>query len=152
MLTIVPYTPKYTQIFRDLNIAWITEHFEVEEKDKELLEHSQSTIIDQGGYIFIGLWNDIPVGCFALIKKTEHRFELGKMAVDKTYQGLKIGQKMLEYAINFSKNKNWKVLDLYSSTKLKIALHIYKKYGFINVPLEHNMEYLRSNIKMELTL
>ncbi|WP_299324935.1 GNAT family N-acetyltransferase [uncultured Maribacter sp.] len=152
MLSIVPYEAKYTQKFKDLNIAWITEYFKVEAKDKKLLEHSQSTIIDKGGYIFIGLWNNEPVGCFALIKKTHNRFELGKMAVDKTHQGLQIGQKMLAHAINFSKNKNWETLELYSSTKLDTALHIYKKFGFINVPLEDNLEYLRSDIKMELTL
>ncbi|TDS13491.1 acetyltransferase (GNAT) family protein [Maribacter caenipelagi] len=152
MLSIVPYEPKYTQNFRDLNIAWITEYFKVETKDKELLNHSQSIIIDKGGYIFMGLWNNEPVGCFALIKKTDNRFELGKMAVNKKHHGLQIGQKMLTYAINFSKNKKWKTLELYSSTKLDTALHIYKKFGFKNVPLEDNLEYLRSDIKMELTL
>ncbi|WP_036153671.1 GNAT family N-acetyltransferase [Maribacter forsetii] len=152
MLSIVPYEPKYTQNFRDLNIAWITEYFKVEEKDRELLEHSQSTIIDKGGYTFIGLWNNEPVGCFALIKKKSNRFELGKMAVDKNHQGLKIGQKMLAYAIEFSKTKKWETLELYSSTKLDTALHIYKKFGFKNVHLENNLEYLRSDIKMELTL
>ncbi|WP_282076032.1 GNAT family N-acetyltransferase [Maribacter aquivivus] len=152
MLSIVPYEPKYTQKFKDLNIAWITEYFKVEAKDKELLEHSQSTIIDKGGFIFMGLWNNEPVGCFALIKKTDNRYELGKMAVDKTYHGLQIGQKMLAYAITFSKNKNLETLELYSSTKLDTALHIYKKFGFKNIPLEDNLEYLRSDIKMELTL
>ena len=152
MLSIVPYEPKYTQKFKDLNIAWITEYFKVEAKDKELLEHSQSTIIDKGGFIFMGLWNNEPVGCFALIKKTDNRYELGKMAVDKTYHGLQIGQKMLAHAITFSKNKNWETLELYSSTKLDTALHIYKKFGFKNIPLEDNLEYLRSDIKMELTL
>ena len=38
MLTIVPFETKYTQIFKDLNIEWITEYFKVEEKDRELLE------------------------------------------------------------------------------------------------------------------
>jgi GNAT superfamily N-acetyltransferase len=152
MLTIVPFETKYTQNFKDLNIAWITEYFIVEDKDRELLETSQYSIIDKGGYIFMGLWKNEPVGCFALIKKTNKRFELGKMAVNKSHHGLQIGQKLLMYAIDFAKNKNWDTLELYSSTKLDTALHIYKKYGFINVPLEDNLEYLRSDIKMELTL
>lgn len=152
MLTIVPFETKYTQNFKDLNIAWITEYFIVEDKDRELLETSQYSIIDKGGYIFMGLWKNEPVGCFTLIKKTDKRFELGKMAVNKSHHGLQIGQKLLMYAIDFAKNKNWGTLELYSSTKLDTALHIYKKYGFINVPLEDNLEYLRSDIKMELTL
>ena len=147
MLTIVPFETKYTQNFKNLNIAWITEYFIVEDKDRELLETSQYSIIDKGGYIFMGLWKNEPVGCFALIKKTDKRFELGKMAVNKSHHGLQIGQKLLMYAIDFAKNKNWDTLELYSSTKLDTALHIYKKYGFINVPLEDNLEYLRSDIK-----
>ena len=92
------------------------------------------------------------MGCFALIRKNKERYELGKMAVSKSYHGLQIGQKLLLYAIDFAKNKNWNTLELYSSTKLDAALHIYKKYGFIETPLEDNLDYLRSDIKMELKL
>lgn len=152
MLTIVPFETKYTQIFKDLNIEWITEYFRVEEKDRELLENSQAAIIDKGGFIFIGLWHNEPVGCFALIRKNKKRYELGKMAVSKSYHGLQIGQKLLLHAIDFAKNKNWNTLELYSSTKLDAALHIYKKYGFTETPLEDNLDYLRSDIKMELKL
>ena len=121
MLTIVPYQPKYAQNFKELNLAWITEYFFVEEKDRELLDNCESSIIEKGGYIFIGLWNNVPVGCFALLKISEFNFELGKII-------------------------------LYSSTKLETALHIYKKLGFKEVSLENNNFYLRSDIKMELTL
>tara|TARA_R110000782_G_scaffold167634_1_gene259843 strand:+ start:2190 stop:2648 length:459 start_codon:yes stop_codon:yes gene_type:complete len=152
MLTIVPYEPKYTQNFKELNLAWITEYFIVEEKDRELLNNCESSIIDKGGYIFIGLWDNEPVGCFSLLKISEVNFELGKMAVSKSHQGLKIGQDLLVFAINFARSKNWNTLLLYSSTKLDAALHIYKKFGFKEVTLENNNIYLRSDIKMELIL
>ena len=42
-------------------------------------------------------------------------------------------------------------LILYSNTQLKPAIHLYKKYGFIEVPL-NSSEYQRSNIKMEINL
>tara|TARA_R110002074_G_scaffold61561_5_gene148775 strand:+ start:16269 stop:16727 length:459 start_codon:yes stop_codon:yes gene_type:complete len=152
MLTIVPYESKYTQNFKELNLAWITEYFIVEEKDRELLNNCESSIIDKGGYIFIGLWDNEPVGCFSLLKISEVNFELGKMAVSKSHQGLKIGQDLLVFAINFARSKNWNTLLLYSSTKLDTALHIYKKFGFKEVTLENNNIYLRSDIKMELIL
>ena len=152
MLTIVPYEPKYTQNFKELNLTWITEYFIVEEKDRELLNNCESSIIDKGGYIFIGLWDNEPVGCFSLLKISEVNFELGKMAVSKSHQGLKIGQDLLVFAINFARSKNWNTLLLYSSTKLDAALHIYKKFGFKEVTLENNNIYLRSDIKMELIL
>jgi GNAT superfamily N-acetyltransferase len=152
MLTIVPYESKYTQNFKELNLAWITEYFIVEEKDRELLNNCESSIIEKGGYIFIGLWDNEPVGCFSLLKISEVNFELGKMAVSKSHQGLKIGQDLLVFAINFARSKNWNTLLLYSSTKLDTALHIYKKLGFKEVTLENNNNYLRSDIKMELIL
>ena len=152
MLTIVPYEPKYTQNFKELNLTWITEYFIVEEKDRELLNNCESSIIDKGGYIFIGLWDNEPVGCFSLLKISEVNFELGKMAVSISHQGLKIGQDLLVFAINFARSKNWNTLLLYSSTKLDAALHIYKKFGFKEVTLENNNIYLRSDIKMELIL
>ncbi|WP_419211163.1 GNAT family N-acetyltransferase [Maribacter sp. X9] len=152
MLTIVPFESKYAQSFKELNLAWITEYFKVEDKDKELLENCEASIIKKGGYIFISLWNNEPVGCFTLLKQTEEEFELGKMAVSKAHQGLRIGQHMLTFAIDFSKKRNWKKIVLYSSTKLDTALHIYKKFGFKEVELEKNLIYIRSDIKMELTL
>lgn len=152
MLTIVTFEPKYAQIFKELNLVWINEYFIVEDKDIELLENCEASIVKKGGFIYIGLWNNEPIGCFAFLKHSENHFELGKMAVSKSYQGLKIGQKMLAYAIEVGKSKKWKRIDLYSSTKLDTALHIYKKFGFKEVPLESKVTYLRSDIKMELIL
>lgn len=152
MLTIVPYQSKYAQSFKELNLAWINQYFTVEEKDKELLDDCEASILKKGGFIFIGLWENTPVGCFSFLKHTIGYYELGKMAVSQSHQGHRIGQKMLAFAIDFAKNENWKKIDLYSSTKLDTALHIYKKFGFKEVSLEKNVIYLRSDIKMELIL
>ncbi|MBQ4915541.1 GNAT family N-acetyltransferase [Maribacter sp. MMG018] len=152
MQKIIPYEPKYAKAFRDLNLLWLNKYFKVENKDTELLNNCQENIIDKGGYIFIALLNEIPVGCFALIKKNETSYELGKMAVSEKYQGLKIGQKMLAYAIDFAKQKDCKKIELYSSTKLDTALHIYKKFGFKEIELEEPLPYARSDVKMELII
>lgn len=152
MLKIVPYEAKYGDIFRDLNLAWLEHYFYVEEKDFELLNDSQSSILDKEGLIYIGLWNQKPVSCYSLLKKGDGIYELGKMAVDEEYQGLKIGQAMIAHAIALGKSKVWKRIELYSSTKLNPALHIYRKYGFKEVALETNSPYARSDIKMEIIL
>jgi len=41
-----------------------------------------------------------------------------------------------------------KKIVLYSNTSLQPALHLYRKFGFKEVPMEHS-EYKRSNIMME---
>ncbi len=150
-VTIIPFEEKYSTIFYDLNIEWLQTFFYVEDHDKEVLSNPQSYIIDNGGYIFFAIYNEEIVGTFALINLKEG-FELSKMAVSPNYRGLKIGQKMMEYCIEFSKNKKWDKILLYSSRKLENAIYIYKKYGFAEVTVEENCPYERCDIKMVLNL
>ena len=95
--------------------------------------------------------NNEIAGTFALMKMNKGIYELAKMAVDEKYQGHKVGNKMMEFAIGKAKNLRAEKLILYSNTTLAPAIHLYEKYGFVEVPLEHS-EYKRSNIRMELAL
>ncbi|WP_276166567.1 GNAT family N-acetyltransferase [Zobellia alginiliquefaciens] len=151
-IKIIPFKTAYAPIFKELNHKWIEQYFSVEPMDIYLLENCQEHIIDKGGYIFFAQKDDNIEGCFALLPVNNTTFELGKMAVSSEFQGLKIGQKMLSFAIEFAKDKSLETLILYSSTKLDNALHIYKKFGFKEVPIEKHVEYARSDIKMQLTL
>ncbi|WBU88882.1 GNAT family N-acetyltransferase [Cellulophaga omnivescoria] len=151
-LTFIPFLPKYAKTFKNLNLEWIKKYFEVEKKDIELLNNCEENIINKGGYIFFAKIEDTIVGCVAYIKIKENVYELGKMAVSENYQGKRIGQELLNYAINFAKEKQWEQVILYSSVKLTNALHIYKKIGFKEIPLEPNVVYKRSSIKMRLNL
>lgn len=138
--------------FKKLNVAWLEKYFYVEPKDEELLSDCESSIIANGGFIFMASYEGTIVGCFSLIPYKHNHYELGKMAVDPNYQGLKIGQQLISYAIGFAKQKKWDAITLYSSTKLPTALHIYRKYGFKDIELEKDLPYLRSDVKMELNL
>lgn len=149
---IIPFKKEYSTYFKDLNVDWLQKYFVVEPHDADLLDNCEASIINNGGFIFFTAINTKIVGCFALIKKEGNIYELGKMAVSPEYQGRKIGQKMMDYALMFGKEKNWEKIILYSNTKLVNAIHIYNKYGFTKVPLEKNTPYLRSNIKMALNL
>lgn len=147
---IVPFESRYSTIFRDLNVAWLKSYFHVEPKDTYLLENCEKAIIAKGGHIFFAKYRNEIVGCFSFIRLNNTVYELGKMAVDPKFQGLKIGQKLLSFAIDFAKMKHWTKIVLYSSTKLDTALYIYRKQGFKEVVLEKDLPYIRSDIKMEL--
>lgn len=151
-LKIIPFEPKHAVHFKDLNVTWLEKYFYVEPKDEVLLSDCENSILGIGGYIFMAAYEDDIVGCFSLIPYKENHFELGKMAVSANYQGLKIGQELLIFAIDFARKNNWNAITLYSSTKLPTALHIYRKYGFKEVELEKDLPYARSDIKMELNL
>ena len=151
-MKIIPFESHLAPVFKALNIAWLEKYFYVESKDREILENCEEYIIAQGGFIFFAESEAQLAGCFSLIKMKEGVFELGKMAVDPAFQGQKLGQKLMEFAIDFGRQQGWSKIILYSHTKLGPAIYIYRKFGFVEIELEKDTPYLRSNIKMELVL
>lgn len=150
-IKIISYHYEYAKAFYELNIEWLKTFFYVEPFDEEVLSQPEKYIIDKGGYIFFALKNNTVVGTVALMPTQKHGIlELTKMAVSPEERGQKIGQQLLQYCIDFSRSKNLKALLLYSNTKLENAIYMYRKYGFIELELEENSPYKRSDIKMLL--
>ena len=148
---IVPYNSAYAKDFYELNIEWLKTYFYVEPFDEEVLSKPETYIINKGGHIFFAILEDEVVGTVALMPtKTSGVFELTKMAVSPNHRGHKIGQKLMQHCIDFSKDQKFKGLMLYSNTKLENAIYIYRKYGFVEIPMEPNSPYKRGDIKMEL--
>ena len=152
-VTITNYQSSLSRHFYDLNIEWLKTYFYVEPFDEEVLSKPEKYIINKGGLIFFAFLGNDVIGTVALMPTLEpDTYELTKMAVSPNYPGYKIGQKLMQHCINFAKKNEYKTLLLYSNTKLENAIYIYKKYGFIELPLEVNSPYKRSNIKMKLDI
>ena len=150
-IEIIEYRDELAQYFKDLNVAWLEKYFYVEPIDKEVFSDPKSYIIDNGGNIFFATVNGNVAGTFALIKQADGSFELSKMAVDEKYQGQKIGNHMLAFCLDKAKEFGTDKVILYSNTKLGPAIHLYKKFGFVEVPLD-DVDYMRADIKMEKVL
>jgi len=151
-MKIVPFNKIYTQAFYDLNVEWLETYFYVEDYDKEVLRNPQHYILDAGGHIFFALKDGEVLGTVALLQRGEDTFELTKMAVSPNQRGKKIGQQLMQFCIDFAKENKFKKLFLYSNTLLENAIYIYRKFGFIEVPVEPDSPYERSNIKMDYPL
>ncbi len=150
-IKIVEYNSKYAKSFYDLNIEWLKTFFYVEPFDEEVLSQPEKHIINKGGHIFFVLKDDVVVGTVALMPTEEVGvLELTKMAVSPETRGQKIGQKLLQFCIDFGKSQQLRALLLYSSTKLENAIYLYRKYGFKELELESDSPYKRSDIKMLL--
>ena len=147
-IEIIPYSNDLKEAIKILNYEWLEKYFRVEQSDIQSLSNPNEEIIDKGGFIFYAKLNDEIVGTASLLKKTEDIFELGKMAVSEKAQGHKIGTLLLEHCLQFARQKQIRTLILYSNTKLKSALHLYRKYGFSEIKLDEGL-YERANIKME---
>ena len=138
--------------FKALNIEWLNTYFVVEEIDEKVLSHPQTEILDKGGFVFMVTLAEETVATFAYIKKAEGIYEFTKMAVKPLLRGKGIGNRIMQFAIRFAEQHHWKKILLYSNTLLENSIHLYRKYGFIEVPLEKDTIYSRGNIKMELSL
>lgn len=150
-IKIIAFDDSLKKHFAELNVAWISKYFAIEPKDEQVLSNPQQFILQNGGFIFFATFNNNIAGTAALIKTGEKVYELAKMAVSDAYQGNKIGNALLHYCIAKAKQLDAGKIILYSNTILGAAIHLYKKFGFKEVPLE-NADFKRSNIKMELNI
>lgn len=146
------YTPEDADAFKALNIEWLDKFFVVEPIDEEVLSHPKKAILDKGGHIIMAEIDSELIGTFAFIKKEDKLFEFSKMAIAPLHRRKGFGNTMMQFAIQFAEQHHWNKIILYSSRRLENSIHIYRKYGFVEVELESNSHYARSDIKMELIL
>jgi DNA-binding MarR family transcriptional regulator/ribosomal protein S18 acetylase RimI-like enzyme len=149
---ILEFDERFAGDFARLNYEWIEQWYEVEEHDREQLDHPVEHIIAPGGRIFFARIENEIVGTVALIELNEDSFELAKMAVTSRYRGYGIGEKLMAACIEGSRDANKKSIILESNTRQIPAIKLYEKYGFHEIPLDPNTPYARANIRMELIL
>ena len=147
-IEIIDFAENLQESIKKLNYEWLEKYFFIEQGDTVSLSNPKKQIIDKGGYIFYAKLNTEIVGTASLIKKADRIFELGKMAVAGNAQGKGIGTMLLEHCLKIAKRKRIAKLILYSNTRLESAIHLYQKYGFVEIELEKGL-YERANIKME---
>lgn len=140
--------------FRELNEAWISKYFRVEEKDRITLGDPETYILKKGGQIFMAEWDGELVGCCALLRMSATTMEVAKMAVDERYRGQGIGRSVLRTVIDYARENCLHRLYLETNHTLTPALKLYHSMGFRPVPEDRLMksEYRRADVFLELWL
>jgi putative acetyltransferase len=152
-ITIRLFQPGDANAFRELNEAWISKFFRLEEPDRIQLSQPED-ILRAGGQIVMALAGEERIGCCALVFIKPGVFEVAKMAVSESYQGRGIGRRLLEYTIAQAKALGAHTLELGSNSRLANAIHLYESLGFRHLPPERiePSPYARANVFMELHL
>ena len=146
------FKKEYKSDFETLNLQWIKKYFKVEEEDSRILKNPESYVIDGGGQIFFALKDGKAIGTAAMVLTKERIFELSKMAVDSSYQGLGIGRKLINECISFAKKKSADEIFLITNDQLLPAMELYYSSGFeLDEDYDDN-RYERGNTKMKLLL
>lgn len=147
---IIEFDPRYAKQFADLNYQWIGEAYGIEQHDHDILDHPAEAVIDPGGQIFFAIDGDSVAGTVAMIPFEDDAFELTKMSVDPQFQGRGIGDDLMRACIEFTRTSDRTRIILESNTKQAAAIRLYRKFGFQEIPLDPNSQYVRANIRMEL--
>ena len=152
-ITVVPFHPKYAADFRRLNLDWIERLFKVEAPDLKVLDDPGRAIIAPGGMIFFALEGDAVVGTVAMIRVTDDRYELAKMAVPTTHQNRGIGGLLGNACkIWLTQQPTIRTVFLETNSKLANAIHLYQRLGFRHAPWPHPSDYARGDVYMELKI
>ncbi len=109
-------------------------------------------IVAPEGQIFFVIDEGSVFGTRAVIPHGPGVHELAKMAVAPEVRGRGYGDLLMEAAVEFSRRAGASRMVIVSNTRLAPAISLYRKHGFVEVPLESNQRYERADIQMEREL
>ncbi|HEV7331966.1 MAG TPA: GNAT family N-acetyltransferase [Flavisolibacter sp.] len=148
---VIDYRPEHQADFERLNRAWIEKYFRMEERDTYVLRNPEEAILQKGGAILMATYDGVVAGTVALLKVSNEEYEFSKMAVDEGYQRRGIAEALSYAALEKAKELGAKKVSLFSQTSLAPAIHLYRKLGFVEVPMNSRL-YQRADIKMEIVV
>ena len=151
-LEIIDYRPEHQRYFESLNRAWIEKYFWMEERDTYVLQNPEESILQKGGAVLMATFNGEVAGTVALKKVAEEVYEFTKMAVDERFRRRGIAEALSYASFDKARKLGAKKVILYSNRILTPAITMYHKLGFAEVPIEKDIVYKRSDIKMEIDL
>ncbi|MEM9931741.1 MAG: bifunctional helix-turn-helix transcriptional regulator/GNAT family N-acetyltransferase [Bacteroidota bacterium] len=151
---IIPYdSSKHKQAWHDINEAWISQYFIMEEVDHAVLRDPEGYLINTGGHILMAEFEGQAVGACGLLKMDhpEYDFELTKMGVTPQAQGLGIGYLLGIAALYKAREAGARCVYLETNDALGPAISLYRKLGFEDVE-GRDSPYDRCNVKMAIKI
>ncbi|KQL41090.1 hypothetical protein AN960_05815 [Bacillus sp. FJAT-25509] len=107
---------------------------------------SEFLMNSNGGELWVAEVNGEIVGSIAITKANESVAQLRWFVLDEKYQGLGIGKKLIETALNFCKENEFEHVFLWTVSTLETARYLYKKYNFTLTEEKPNFEWTGSEL------
>lgn len=149
-MKVVPYDPKYKEAFIQMNEAWISEMFVLEPEDIRVLSSFEQSLA-RGGQIFFSLDDSGEVlACCMISPLPNGEWEIEKFAARGMYTGTGAGRACLKACIDYAKEKRVEKIVIVSNHKCVHALHLYRKHGFVEIPVDREkFPFQRADIAFE---
>jgi putative acetyltransferase len=149
---VLRYREELRSAFERLNREWIEAYFVLESADREILGDPRRKILDPGGQVFFVLEGGDVQGTCAVLRHSAEECEIAKMAVAPAARGRGYGDLLMEASLAFAREIQSHRVVIVSNTVLEPAIRLYRKHGFVEVPLASDGRYRRANIRLELEL
>lgn len=152
-MKIVSYDEKYKNDFIEMNKAWISEMFEIEDEDIRELENIEP-YIENGGQIFFAIDdNDAVLACCMIAPREDGDWEIMKFAAKGMFTGTGAGSACLKACIEYAKKSQLDKIIIVSNRKCVQAVHLYQKFGFIEISVDKGkFPFERADIAFEMRL
>jgi putative acetyltransferase len=151
-IRIVPYREEFRAAFEQLNRDWIESYFVLEDADRAIFADPSTAVLGPGGQIFFVLEGDTVLGTCAVLRHSSTEVEIAKMAVTPAARGRGLGDLLMEASADFARKTGATRMSIVSNTVLAPAIRLYRKHGFVEVPLVADGRYQRANIRLERDL
>jgi putative acetyltransferase len=148
-MRILPFEPRHSDAWRELNVAWISKDFTLEAKDHEVLNDPVGKILDKGGHILMAETDDgETIGCVGLLALSDGGFEVAKMTVSEAARGTGLGRLLMQACLDKAQALGAPRLYLETNSGLAPALGLYRAMGFVDLP-SRDTPYARADVFME---
>ena len=149
-MNIETYKPEYKEAFIAMNLAWIEEMFQVEDEDRMVLGSIEERLAN-GGEIFFAINDEGEIMASCMVAPLPSgELEIEKFAAKKEFAGQGAGKACLQACMDFIKEKQIQKVIIVSNRKCVSAIHLYRKFGFIEIPVDKNkFPYERADIAFE---
>lgn len=149
-MKIVPYDPKYKQAFIEMNRQWISEMFTLEAEDPAVLDGIDQSLA-QGGQVFFAVDDRDEVLAACMIAPLPNgEWEIEKFCARGMYTGTGAGSACLKACLDYAKERRVEKIVIVSNRKCVQALHLYRKHGFVEVPVDkEKFPFDRADIAFE---
>jgi DNA-binding MarR family transcriptional regulator/GNAT superfamily N-acetyltransferase len=153
---ILDWDRAYAPAFKAINTEWISAMFEMEDSDRQVLDHPCETLIATGGDILFASAEGVGIiGTCGLKRTGPGAFELTKMGVYTAARGLGAGRALLDAMVARARSKGARSLYLLSNRRNVAAIRLYESAGFVHSPAimaAHGSAYARCDVAMDFPL
>ena len=131
-LKVVDYKPNLKGVFNAMVEPWLLEVLggELEEDDRYTVHNPENAYLKAGGFVFYAKLEDRIVGCVALKRLDDDRFEFAKLYVNPNYRSQGIARRLIERCISRCKENDASELWLQTTMSMPKAHKLYYQLGF----------------------